>query len=458
MAVGTRGGGTPVTRRRPVFGAVRGWAARLDSPLAAYYLMLGSTVALAMIGLVMVLSSSSVESLKETGSSYTFFAKQALFAGFAVPLTVAASYVPNRVWKRLAWPLLVGAILAQLLVFTALGVEVNGNRNWIRVGGYTVQPSEAAKLALVVWTGAVLERKRPLFDRTLHVLVPVVPVAVVLLMLVLYGNDLGTGLILMALVGGVLYLAGAPLRIFALAGGGAALAVLALVTSSQNRMERVQAWLGGGGCEDHYGTCWQSIQGTWALATGGWWGVGLGASRQKWSWLPEAHNDFIFAVIGEELGLAGTLMVLLLFALLGFGLFRLVVGSDDVFVKVVSGGVLAWVLGQAVVNIGAVLGVLPVIGVPLPLVSSGGSALVTTLVGLGMVLGFARRLPGAAEALATRPGVVRRSLAVLPRRSDTAVARPGAAVRRGAAGVGGLLERGQLGRRHRDRRRDRSVR
>jgi cell division protein FtsW len=396
-------------RRRPR----NPWLARLESPLAAYYLVLGSTVALAAIGLVMVLSSSSVESLRFTHSSYTIFAKQAVFAAAALPVSWLASRLPRRVWTALAWPLLVLGFGGLLLVFTPLGIDVNGNRNWIVVAGFTLQPSEAAKLALIVWCATVLTRKRPLFDRLLHVVVPVVPVAGLMLLLVLAGDDLGTAMIMMAIVGTLLFVAGAPLRVFALAGGAALAVTLLLVSGSANRMQRVHEWLSGG-TTNYYGTGWQTLHGKWALATGGWWGVGLGASRQKWSWLPEAHNDFIFAIIGEELGLAGTLAVLALFALLGLGLFRLVLASDDLFVKVATGGVLVWVLGQAVVNIGAVLGVFPVIGVPLPLVSSGGSALMTTLIALGMVLGFARRVPGAPEALASRPGVVRRSLAVLP--------------------------------------------
>jgi cell division protein FtsW len=156
----------------------------------------------------------------------------------------------------------------------------------------------------------------------------------------------------------------------------------------------------------------------WALASGGWWGVGLGGSREKWGLLPEAHNDFIFAVIGEELGLIGTLAVLGLFAILGYGLFRIVLRTDDLFVKIATTGVLTWVLGQAVINIGAVLGLLPVVGLPLPLVSSGGSALVMAMLALGMVIGFARREAGAPEALAARGGLVQRSLAVLPVRRD----------------------------------------
>jgi cell division protein FtsW len=400
-------GGRRKTSRNP-------WLARLDSPLAAYYLVLGSTVALASIGLVMVLSSSSVESFRDTHSSYTIFAKQALFAAAAVPVAWAGSRLPRRFWTAMAWPLLVVGFGGLLLVLTPLGYSVLGNRNWVAIGGFTVQPSEAAKLALIVWGAAVLERKRPMFDRPVHVLVPVVPAAGLMLLIVLIGNDLGTALIMISIVAALLFVAGAPLRIFALTAGAAVPVVALLVATSSNRMHRLQMWLSGSGCSDIYGSCLQTVHGKWALATGGWWGVGLGASRQKWSWLPEAHNDFIFAIIGEELGLAGTLAVLALFALLGFGLFRLVLASDEMFVKVATGGVLVWVLGQAVVNVGAVIGALPVIGVPLPLVSSGGSALMTTLIALGMVLGFARRVPGAPEALASRPGVVRRSLAVLP--------------------------------------------
>jgi cell division protein FtsW len=390
------------------------WLARLDSPLAAYYLVLGSTVALASIGLVMVLSSSSVESFRDTHSSYTIFAKQALFAAAAVPVAWVCSRLPRRFWTAMAWPLLVVGFGGLLLVLTPLGYAVLGNRNWIMIGGFTVQPSEAAKLALIVWGATVLERKRPMFDRPVHVLVPVVPAAGLMLLLVLIGNDLGTALIMIGIVAALLFVAGAPLRVFTLAAGAATPVVALLVITSSNRMHRVQLWLSGSACTDIFGSCLQTVHGKWALATGGWWGVGLGASRQKWSWLPEAHNDFIFAIIGEELGLAGTLAVLALFALLGFGLFRLVLASDDMFVKVATGGVLVWVLGQAVVNVGAVSGVLPVIGVPLPLVSSGGSALMMTLIALGMVLGFARRVPGAPQALASRSGVVRRSLAVLP--------------------------------------------
>jgi cell division protein FtsW len=400
----------------PLRGVRSAWAARLQSPLAAYYLVLGSTIALVVLGLIMVLSSSSVESLRTLHSSYTIFSKQAMFAAIGLPLAVLAAWIPLKAWKALAWPLLLlGA--GGLLLVLAVGQSVGGNRNWLVIGGFTLQPSEGVKLALVVWVAAVLERKRPLMHRTAHAVVPVVPVAALLIALVLAGRDLGTALLLMGLVGALMFSAGVPLRVFAVSGMLAALAVAALVVTSPNRMRRFEVWHDSAAA-DSLSTNWQPLHGLWALASGGWWGLGLGESRQKWFWLPEPHNDFIFAIIGEELGLVGTLAVLGLFAMLGIGLFRLVLAADDVFVKIATGGVLAWVLGQALVNIGAVVGLLPVVGVPLPLVSSGGSALVTTLIALGMVLGFARRVPGAAEALASRPSVVARSLAVLPGRRN----------------------------------------
>ncbi len=407
---------TTPQRSRASDDAAAGWErhlARWESPATSYYLLLGATGVLVATGLVMVLSSSSVESYASTGSSYSVFWRQLLFAAIGLPAMWAASRVPVRVWKRLAWPGLVVAVVAQLLVFSPLGVSVNGNTNWIELAGVRAQPSEAAKLALAVWCAAVLARKHHLLGRWGHVLVPVGPVAALVLGLVLLGHDLGTGLVIMAVVAGALFVAGVPLRVFALAGTAAAAVAVALVVQSPNRMQRLGSWLGDT-C-DYQGACWQSTHGEWAMASGGWWGVGLGASREKWEWLPEAHTDYIFAIIGEELGLPGTVLVVGLFAALGVGFARVVRRHDDVFVKIATGGVTAWVLGQAMVNIAVVLGLLPVIGIPLPLVSAGGSALVSTLVALGMVLSFARSEPGAARALAARGGPVRRSLAVVAR-------------------------------------------
>ncbi|MFI7589415.1 putative lipid II flippase FtsW [Spongisporangium articulatum] len=387
----------------------------LDTPLTSYYLVLGSSVVLIGLGLVMVLSSSSVDSLADGQSAFTVFWRQAVFALIGVPLMVLAARMPPKSWAALGWPLLVGAMVMQLLVFTSFGVGVNGNRNWVSLGGFQLQPSEIGKLALCVWVAAVLARKRPLLGEPVHAMVPVVPGALLFLALVLYGADLGTALIVMAIMVGTMFVAGCPKRIFVFGGGALALLTLVMVMTSSNRLGRIASWRSDCTGDAALGACFQSLHGKYALATGGWWGVGLGASREKWGLLPEAHNDFIFAIIGEELGLVGTLAVVGLFAACAVGMFRIVLRHTDPFVKIATAGVLAWVIGQAVVNIGVVIGLLPVIGLPLPLVSSGGSALVMTMAALGMVIGFARHEPGAQQALAARAGLVRRSLAVVGR-------------------------------------------
>ncbi len=411
-------GATPVRRPRSFLARHLPSIERFESPVTTYYLLLGATLMLLAIGLVMVLSASSITSLKDTTgrSAFTVFNSQLVFAALGVPCMLIASRLPVTAWRRLGWLLIVVTLTAQLLVFTPLGVSVKGNRNWISLAGMRLQPSEALKLALVVWGASVLASKRHLLPDWKHAVVPLLfPTGFVALALVLAGHDLGTAMILLLILGSLLFAAGAPARMFLSAGAVMAAVVAALVLTSLNRMHRISTWLAGE-CTDKLGACMQPIHGKYALADGGWWGVGLGASREKWSWLPEAHNDFIFAIIGEELGLPGTLVVLGLFLVLAYACLRLVSRTDDVFVRLATAAAMAWLLGQMLVNVGAVIGLLPVIGVPLPLVSSGGSALITSLVVLGMLMAFARREPGAGEALTARAGVVRRSLAVLPGR------------------------------------------
>jgi cell division protein FtsW len=370
-----------------------------------------------VFGLVMVLSASTVTSMEAGGSAYSDFLSQLVFAVVGLVIATVAAHLPVVWYKRLALPVLGVATIMQLAVFTPLGVSVLGNRNWIKLGPVTIQPSETLKIALVLVGALVLSRKRKLLADVRHVVVPFLfPVVFVSVGLVLAGKDLGTALVLLVVVGALLYAAGVPARFFAGAALLAGAGVAALVTTSGNRMGRITAFLDGGCTSDAAESCYQSVHGLYALADGGWWGVGLGASKEKWSWLPEAHNDFIFAIIGEELGLPGTLVVLGLFGLLAWACYRLVVRSTDHFVRLASAGVMAWLMVQATINIGVVIGLLPVIGLPLPLVSSGGSALIMTLAALGMLLSFARAEPGAREMLAARPSLVRAGLAVLPSR------------------------------------------
>jgi cell division protein FtsW len=391
------------------------WLARFESPVTTYYLLLSTTVMLVVIGLIMVLSASSVTSYRDTNSSYTIFLNQLQFAAIGVVGAYVANRLPLVAWKRAAAPLLASTMILQALVFVpSLGVSVNGNRNWLIIAGKQVQPSEFAKVALVLFGAMVLTKKRRKLGEFMHVAVPLVfPAGALLLGLVLAGGDLGTGLVLLAILAGMLFAAGVPARMFLVAGAGAAGLAAAMAVTSPNRMGRIQTWLVG--CTDP-NKCFQTIHGQYALADGGWWGVGLGASREKWSWLPAAHNDFIFAIIGEELGLPGTLVIIGLFGVLAFACYRIVLRSNDFFIRVATAGVMVWILAQAIINVGGVIGLLPVIGVPLPLVSSGGSALMATLFALGMLLSFARNEKGCRAALAARPGVVRRSLAVMAMR------------------------------------------
>jgi cell division protein FtsW len=384
----------------------------LDRPLTSYHLIVGCTTLLLTLGLVMVLSASSVEAYRTTGNSFSIFEKQAIWAAVGVPAMWATSRMPVRWFRIAAIPLLIGAIgLLCLVLVPGIGVSVNGNQNWINFGGpFRVQPSEAAKLALVIWAADLLARKEKILVRYRHLLLPLLPVALLLIGLVLMGGDLGTDIVLIGITGAVLYIVGAPGRLFGALSTLAISAVILLSIASPHRLDRFRTWLHPG--SDSLGAGYQALQGKLAFGSGGWWGLGLGAGREKWGWLPEAHTDFIFAVIGEELGLIGTLSVLVLFALVVYAGIRIALRSQDLFVRLAAGGATAWIAVQAMVNMGAVLGLLPIAGVPLPLVSYGGSALLPTLVALGMLLAFARTEPGAAAALATRgPGPVRRALA-----------------------------------------------
>lgn len=420
------GRGRPATRRdRRAGSPLEQWLARFESPMTTYYLLLGIVGLLVGIGLVMVLSASMIVSLKENDSSFTIFLKQFVFAVLGAIVLWWAAGRSVAFWKWLALPALLASLVLLALVFSPLGFGFQGNRNWIGVGPVTLQPSEIAKLGLVLSGALILERKRELIGSIKHALVPfVVPIAFVLLTLVMLGHDLGTAMVIAMVVVGMLFAAGVHLRWFVV-GAGIFVALGALAASLGNsRMQRIKIWLDPQACapgsELYHDICRQPMHGRFALADGGWLGVGLGASREKWGWLSEPYNDFIFAIIGEELGLLGTLAILGLFAAFALTGMRLVSRTDDLFVRIVTAGICTWVLVQATINIGAVIGMLPVIGVPLPFVSSGGSSLVTTMLAVGVLLSFARDEPGCSEMIAAKPSGLRALRARLPiRRTST---------------------------------------
>jgi cell division protein FtsW len=384
----------------------------LDRPLASYYLILGTTAILVMLGLVMVLSASSVVSYVDTGNSFTLLQRQAMYVAVGLPLLWLASRLHPRVYRALAYPLLLASLAGLVLVLVpGLGVNVNGATRWINLGGpFRLQPSEFAKLALVLWGADLIARKHKLLGDWRHLLIPLVPVAGFAVLLVMIGRDLGTTLVLLTIVLALLWVSGAPGRVFGVMVGGVVTIIGLLIAIEPYRLQRLTSFADP--FKDAHGAGYQAAQGIYALSSGGWWGLGLGGSREKWEYLPHAHTDFIFAIIGEELGLVGTLAVLGVFAALGLAGARVAMRSTDRFSRLAAATATAWILAQALINIGAVINVLPVTGIPLPLVSFGGSSLLPTMVALGMLLSFARREPGAAEALRARgPGPFRRLLA-----------------------------------------------
>jgi cell division protein FtsW len=374
----------------------------LDRPLTSYHLVMGVAALLLLLGLTMVLSASSVLAYRSTDSSYSIFLRQAVWVGVGLPMMWLASRLPVQTYRRLAYPSLILALVLLVLVqVPGLGIEVNGNQNWIDFGGpFRLQPSEFAKLSLVLWGADLLTRKRALLGQWRHILVPLVPVGGLLATLVMLGRDLGTTMILLAVLLVLLWVVGTPFRLFVAAGTVVAAVLVFFIARDEERISRVTGFMDP--FADLQVTGFQGGHSLLALATGGWWGLGLGASRQKWGTLPEAHTDFIFAVIGEELGLVGTLAVIALFGLLAYAGLRIATRTEDQFTRLAASAATGWIIVQAVVNIGAVIGVLPITGIPLPLVSYGGSALLPTMLAVGMLLSFARNEPGAPQALAAR--------------------------------------------------------
>ncbi|MFC5182356.1 putative lipid II flippase FtsW [Actinomadura harenae] len=387
----------------------------LDRPLTSYYLVLGCSVLLLALGLTMVLSASSVKQLQQTGSAYTLVQRQAVWMAIGLPGMWAASRLPLKGFRALAFPMLLLSFAALALVLVpGLGREAGGATRWISLGPIQIQPSEPAKLGLVLWGADILARKEKLGQLTewRPLLMPLLPGAGLLVLLVMLGDDLGTTLVLLTIFLALLWVVGAPGRLFVGMAGLVGLLVSILIVVEPYRMQRLTGFLDQSGNQLTFN--YQGTQGLYALSSGGLTGTGLGEGRAKWDFLPHAETDFIFAIIGEELGLVGTLVVLGLFGLLAYAGLRIARRVKDPFTRLAAAGATAWLVVQAIVNIGAVIGVLPITGIPLPLVSYGGSALIPTLIALGMLLAFAKREPGARQALAARgPGPLSRALSWL---------------------------------------------
>ncbi len=391
----------PTTRRQK-------YSNYLQRPDAPYYMILGSLTFLSALGLVMVLSASSVVSLQQSGSTYSIFFRQLIFFGISILAILLVSNWKPRVWEALTRYSLILSFLALCLpLVPGIKLTVNGNTNWIHFAGFTMQPSEFAKLGLILWCAGQLRK----FDETVadrsamrHVAF-VLSGTIPLLMLILKGGDLGTTVIILGIVSIMLFVGGLPLRHFIFMGVAAIAGVVALVAIAPYRLHRFAAVLNPFAPSVYKLAGWQPAHSVMGLASGGFFGVGLGASRQKWGNLSEAHTDFIFAVIGEELGLLGTLVVLILFIALIYGIFRTAMQTRDLFSRYACAGIGAWMMMQVIINVGSVIGVLPVVGVTLPFISYGGSSLIANFLAIGFVLNVSRRDPRVRAAIAARKRV-----------------------------------------------------
>ncbi|WP_430332325.1 putative lipid II flippase FtsW [Rhodococcus sp. ACT016] len=371
------------------------WAER---PLWSLHLVLGLTALLTTFGLAMVLSASAVESYVGGGSAYTFFVQQLLGVILGLFAFYLAMRLPVRTIRMLSFPAFVAAVVMLILVLIpGIGTEIQGSRRWFDVAGISFQPSELAKVALVLWGAHMLTLRAGPARSTRELLVPVVPGALVMCVLVVLQPNLSTAITLAIILMSLLWYIGFDLRILgAIVGAGVATAVVLTFTAGY-RVNRVRVLFNPG--DDPQGLGYQSRQAKYALASGGWFGEGLGQSTSKWSYLPNSYNDFIFAIIGDELGILGSMSVIALFAAVVVLGIRIARRCADPFLGLVAAVATTWIGAQATINIGYVIGLLPVTGLQLPLISYGGTSTALMLFVFGLVANAARHEPRAIAAI-----------------------------------------------------------
>jgi cell division protein FtsW len=398
-------------------GLTAGLRGLLARPLTSYYLLLASSGLLLVIGLVMVFSATSVESYAASGNPYSSVIRQAVYALIGLGAFWVAQRLPIRTYRAVARPLVITAVVLLVVLDMVSGLyeikaigapkigPLRADSLWLYLGPIQVQPSELAKLALALWGAGVLVAHGPNQKRLSDLARTLFPIAGLIFVLVGY-NDLGTMISMLILFAGLMFAAGVQMRVFGSIGAIAFIGIALLVSVHGYRSERLTGFLQPlAHCDVNQDAnpCYQALEGRYAIANGGWFGVGLGQGHLKWGRLPNAHNDFIFAVIAEELGVVGCFIVLALLGVLAYTGLRIARRVDDPFRRIVATGIIAWLVGQATINIGGVIGLLPITGLPLPFISDGGSALVVVLGAVGVLASFARAEPDAARALHARP-------------------------------------------------------
>jgi cell division protein FtsW len=390
------------------------FGAWLGRPMTSFHLIIAVTALLVTLGLTMVLSASGVHSYDEDGSPWAIFGRQVLWTVVGLIAFWIALRMPVQMMRSLAFSGFALTIVMLILVLIpGIGKEANGSRGWFVVAGFSMQPSELAKIAFAIWGAHLLAARRMERASLREMLIPLVPAAVIALALIVAQPDLGQTVSLGIILLGLLWYAGLPLRVFisSLIAVMASAAVLAV--SEGYRSDRVQSWLNPGA--DAQGSGYQARQARFALANGGVFGDGLGQGTAKWNYLPNAHNDFIFAIIGEELGFVGAVGLLCLFGLFAYTGMRIARRSADPFLRLLTATATLWVMGQVFINVGYVVGLLPVTGLQLPLISAGGTSTATTLLIIGIMANAARHEPEAVAALrAGRDDRVNRLLRLPP--------------------------------------------
>lgn len=384
--------------RLPTWSRLRAMLAPSGEVTQEFLLLAATGAVLLVLGLLMTFSASFVQSTADTGDPFGIFARQLLWCAIGLLPLLVTTLTDYRTWRPLSGLLLVVTLVALVVVLVpGIGVQVSGARRWIDLGAFRFQPTELAKLSVPLFLSALLARRwSRLRGGDLHaLLMPAMPMLALLAVLVMGEPDLETAALIVAIGGVVLFAAGLPGRLIAWAVACLGAFGAVAIASTPFRRARLAAWFDPMSYADTYG--YQTVQGFIALGSGGLLGVGLGQSRGKWLYVPNAHTDFIYAIIGEELGLAGAMFVLLLFALLAVGGLRTARLAPDPFGRLLAAGITGWLLLQAFINIGSVVGLLPVTGVTLPLVSFGGSSLVFTMAGYGLLLSIARHVPGAQQ-------------------------------------------------------------
>jgi cell division protein FtsW len=364
----------------------------LEKPVNHFYLLIISTAILVVLGLIMVFSASSIHSIDTKGYAFAVVVRQFVFLLAGLPFALYISRLPLERWEQIArFGLVLAIFLVALTRVPGLKKTVGGNTNWINLRVIDIQPGEFAKFLLILWAAYLLARKQKRETTRFNVLALIAPGFLIVMAIIMKGGDLGTTAVIAAILGGLLFVSGLELRLM-----GTVTALLSLflafeIVTSDYRRARFLVFLNPFSPEEYKTFGWQPAHSLLGLASGGVFGVGLGGSRQKWGNLAEAHTDFIYSVIGEELGLLGTFGVLLLLGILVYSIFLISLRARDPFSRYVCAGIGCWIGVQSILNIGTAISVLPVVGVTLPLISYGGSALLTTICALGFVVGVALR-------------------------------------------------------------------